>query len=264
MLPADALENRLVSLAQSPHLHTRAFATLAYGDARFPLRAFAWGDAALPAIYVLAGVHGDEPGGVEAALRLLESLADGAAPLTRHRLLILPCLNPSGLADGARANRIGQDINRQFHADRTQESAAVRRFLDPHAAVMLTDLHCDREAQGFYLFELLGGRVPPLGDAVLGSLTALGVPLEEAPFFAGYTGKRGMFSPSTADLEEFQRRALGQSLAEWGWGNGIPRTYSLEAPAGEALIGDEGEAGAAMHLTALPALFAALEATTAG
>ena len=66
--------------------------------------------------------------GVEAALLLLESLAGGAAPLAHHRLLILPCVNPSGLADGTRANRIGQDINRQFHADRTQESAAVRGF----------------------------------------------------------------------------------------------------------------------------------------
>lgn len=259
MLPADTLENRLVHLAQSPCLSAQIFAAVAYGDARFPLRAFAWGDAALPAVFILAGVHGDEPDGVEAALRLLESLADGAAPLTRHRLLVLPCLNPSGLADGTRANRIGQDINRQFHADRTQESAAVRGFLDPHAAIMLMDLHGDRQAQGFYLFELRGKRVPPLGDAVVASLTAQGVPLEEAPFFAGCTGSRGLFAPTTADLEEFHRRAPGLSLAEWGWANGIPRTYALEAP-----VGDGDGLGAGMHLTALFALFAALEATTAG
>lgn len=258
MLPADTLENRLVRLAQSPSLRAQTFATVAYGDATFPLRAFAWGDAALPAVYVLAGVHGDEPGGVEAALRLLESLAEGARPLTWHRLLVLPCLNPSGLADGTRANRVGQDINRQFHADGMQESAAVRGFLDPHAAVMLIDLHCDHQAQSFYLFELRGGGIPPLGEAVVASLTAQRVPLEEAPFFAGCTGSRGLIAPSTADLEEFHRRAPGLSLAEWGWVNGIPRTYALEAPAG-----DGGEPGAAMHLTALSALFAALEAPTA-
>ncbi len=258
MLPADTLENRLVSLAQSPRLRAQTFATVAYGDARFPLRSFAWGDDALPAVYVLAGVHGDEPGGVEAALRLLESLADGAAPLTRHHLLVLPCLNPSGLADGTRANRIGQDINRQFHADRTQESAAVRGSLDPRQAAALVDLHCDRQAQGFYLFELRQEGIGSLAAPILDALTAQGHPLEEAPVYAGYVGRRGLFAPTTADLGQFHRRAPGLSLAEWAWENGIPRTYAIEAPAGNG-----GEWGSVMHLTALFALFAALEATKA-
>jgi len=258
MLPADTLENRLVSLAQSPRLRAQTFATVAYGDARFPLRSFAWGDDALPAVYVLAGVHGDEPGGVEAALRLLESLADGAAPLTGYSLLILPCVNPSGLADGTRANRIGQDINRQFHADRTQESAAVRRSLDPRQAAALVDLHCDRQTEGFYFFELRQEGVRSLADPIRDALTALEYSLEESPFYAGYVGWRGLFAPTAADLGDFHRRAPGLSLAEWGWTAGMPRTYSFEAPTGR---GEEGSA--AMHLTALFALFAALEATKA-
>ena len=257
MLTADALEDRLNRLSQSPRIRAQTVATITYDDALFPLRAFAWGDEASPAVYVLAGVHGDEPGGIEAALRLLESLADGAMPLTSHRLLILPCLNPSGLADSTRANRIGQDINRQFHADQTQESAAVRGFLDPRAAVLLVDLHCDRQAQGFYLFELRDERVPPLGAAVLDSLFGLGMPLEESPFFAGCTGSRGLLAPTAAELETFQGRAHGQSLSEWGRGNGIPRTYALESPAG-----DGDERAAMIHLAALLALFVALEAVT--
>ena len=254
MVTADTLENRLADLGRSPSLTSHTFATVAYGDAEFPLRAFAWGENSLPAVYVLAGVHGDEPGGIEAALRLLESLADGAKPLTRHRLLVLPCLNPSGFAAGTRANRIGQDINRQFHADRTQETAAVRGFLAPEDCVLLVDLHCDHQAQGYYLFELREEAAPPLGKAVLSSVTALGVPLETAPFFAGCTGSLGLLAPMRADLEVFQKRARGRSLAEWGRGNGVPRTYALEAPTREG-----GEAGAAMHLTTLHALFAALE-----
>ncbi len=258
MLPVDALENRLDLLAQSPRLRAQTFATVAYGVARFPLRAFAWGDAALPTVYVLAGVHGDEPGGVEAALRLLEALAGGAVPLTRHRLLVLPCLNPSGLKDGTRANRIGQDINRQFHADRTQETAAVRAFLDPRAAVLLADLHGDRQASGFYLFELRQEGTASLAATVLDALTAQGHPLEESPFYAGYVGRHGLFAPTTAGLQEYHRRASGLSLAEWGWANGVACTYSLETPmrAGEA-------AEAAMHLTALFALFTALESQPA-
>ena len=255
MLPVDILEDRLARLAQSVALRSETFATLDYSGVRFPLHAFRWGEDSLPAITILAGVHGDEPGGIEAALRLLEVLAGGAVPLTRYRLLVLPCLNPSGLAAGTRANHIGQDINRQFHADQTQESAALRRFLDPKTAAALVDLHTDPHTPGFYMFELLQEGVRPLARGILEVLTSSGVALEREPFYAGYLGWKGLFSPSTAELQAYRRTASGQSLAEWGWLNGIPRCYSLEAP-----FLEQYERSAAMHVTALFALFAALEA----
>lgn len=254
MLPADTLENRLVHLAQSPRLRAQTYGMAAYGNAHFPLQAFAWGDAALPAIFLLAGVHGDEPGGIEAALHLLETLADGVVPLTRYHLLVLPCLNPSGLADGTRANRIGQDINRQFHSDVTQETAAVRRFLRLPGAAALVDLHCDRQVQGYYLFELRREGVSSLADPILQGVTEAGFPLEERPFYAGYLGRRGLFAPTTAELEEYHRTAAGRSAAEWGWSNAVAHSYSMEAPSGGGY-----ERSAAMHSAALSALFAALE-----
>lgn len=254
MLSANTLEARLAHLAQSPKLDAETFTHLDYGGARLPLQVFGWGEKTLPAVYILAGVHGDEPGGIEAALRLLETLADGTAPLTRHRLLVIPCLNPSGLAGGTRTNRVGQDINRQFHADQTQESAALRRFLDPAAAAVLVDLHTDPHTPAFYMFELRQEGTRPLGRSILAALTAVGIPLEHEPFYAGYLGWKGLFSPSTAEFQQYRRTATGQSLAEWGLLNGIPRCYSLEAPSLE----DYGRS-AAMLVTALFALFAALE-----
>ncbi len=255
MLTMESLEARFVPLSHSPRLSAQTLSELHYGDAQFSLWAFAWGDAALPAVCVLAGVHGDEPGGVEAAVCLLESLAGGESPLARHRLLILPCLNPSGLADGTRSNRSGQDINRQFHSDSTQESAAVRHFLDLRVVTCLADLHTDHNAHGYYLFELLRENVPSLAPPILDALSAQGYPLEEEPFYAGYLGRHGLFSPTTAGLEEYHRRAPGLSLAEWGWSKGVPRTYSFETPGAQ-----DYERRTAMHLTALRALFAALEA----
>ncbi len=255
MLSLETLEARFVRLSQSPRLRAEIISELHYGEAHFPLWAFFWGDPSQRAVYVMAGVHGDEPVGVEAALRLLESLAEGERPLKTHRLLILPCLNPSGLADGTRANRAGQDINRQFHGDGTQESAAVRRFLDLRDADALIDLHTDPNAQGYYFFELKRDGVEPLAAPILNALTEAGYPLEEEPFFAGYVGHHGLFAPTTAGLEEFHRRAPGLSLAEWGLASGIPRTYSFETPRRE-----DYERRTAMHLTALRALFAALEA----
>jgi len=75
--------------------------------------------------------------------------------------------------------------------------------------------------------------VAPLGENVLDSLTTLGVPLKEAPFFAGCTGSRGLLAPTTAGLKVLQRRACGQSLAEWGRRKGDPHTYALKAPSGD-------------------------------
>ena len=254
MLTVDSLEARLVRLSQSPRLAAQTFAEVTYGEASFPLWAFEWGEAASPSVVVQAGVHGDEPAGVEAALRLLEMLADGDVLLPSQRLLIIPCANPSGFADQTRANRAGQDINRQFHADMTQESAAIRRLLFPHSAAALVELHTDAHTSGFYLFELRQEGQVSLGLTILDTLAKRGYPIEDRPFFGGYRGTHGLFAPTSEGLAEFQRRVPGLSLVEWALAQGVPRTYTLEAPYLEPF-----ERRAAMHVTALFALFAALE-----
>lgn len=253
------LKARLDLLSDSPQLRTVTFG-YADDDQTRPLRAFACGDAAQPRVYVAAGVHGDEPEGVEAALRLLESLADASIPpLTRHPLVVLPCLNPSGLAQGTRANALDQDINRQFHADTLSAPSAVRRFVQPAQSAALIDLHSDSAAQGFYLFELLQDNVTSLAAPIHARLTQQGHTLEAAPFYAGCLGAPGLIAPTPTEMEDFIRLAPGASLAQWGWQSGIPRSYVFEAPQAAGF-----EAGVAMHLTALSALFAALENETRG
>jgi len=254
MLTAESLETRIANIAQSPHLEGKIFAEVTYGNTRFPLWVFNWGKPELPSIIIQAGVHGDEPGGIEAALRLLETLAEGAIPLSNHRLVVIPCINPSGFADRTRSNRAGQDINRQFHADMTQESAAVRHLLDLPSAAAIVELHTDSHTPGYYLFELRQEGQASLGQAILETLTKRGYPVEAAPFFGGYRGEDGLFAPNSEELAEFQRRVPGRSLAEWGMAQGVPRAYPLEAPYLETY-----ERSAAMHITALFALFSALE-----
>ncbi len=254
MPTVESLETRLAALAQSPRLRARIFAHVTYSDAHFPLWVFEWGDSSLPVVIIQAGVHGDESGGIEAALRLLETLAEGASPLRQHRLIVIPCANPSGFADKTRVNRAGQDINRQFHADMTQESAAIRRLLAPQAAAVVIELHTDSHTPGFYLFELRQKGQGSLGQVILAKLTKRGYPVEQEPFFGGYTGERGLFAPNAEELTEFQGRVPGRTLVEWVMAQGVPRAYSLEAPTLET-----SERSAAMHVTALFALFEALE-----
>ena len=66
-------------------------------------------------VMIMAGVHGDEPQGVEVVRRLIERLAEmDAGELGDTRLLMMPLANPDGHALGTRKNANGIDINRNF------------------------------------------------------------------------------------------------------------------------------------------------------
>ena len=53
------------------------------------------------AVYLCAGVHGDEPAGV---LGLLEWAEENARLLSARDVLILPCFNPWGLVNNSRVD----------------------------------------------------------------------------------------------------------------------------------------------------------------
>lgn len=69
-------------------------------------------------ILIIGGFHGDEPQGVE-LLRDLTSQNLLSEP--KNRILIIPCLNPDGLAKGTRTNASGVDLNRNFPASNWEE-----------------------------------------------------------------------------------------------------------------------------------------------
>ncbi|MDE1170705.1 MAG: M14 family metallocarboxypeptidase [Verrucomicrobium sp.] len=107
-----------------------------------------------PRVYLSAGIHGDEPGGVEGLLRWMESPAARAAA-RRFHLTIVPCVNPSGLRANRRADAAGRDLNRCFDK-RPPVIAALRRLcVRPFDLGLL--LHEDYDGCGIYLYELGSG-----------------------------------------------------------------------------------------------------------
>jgi murein peptide amidase A len=76
-------------------------------------RLFGGGGAGGPLV-VVAGVHGDEPSSVEAALELARALDEGEAPA--RAVWIWPALNPDGLAAGRKNSSRDVDLNRNFPA----------------------------------------------------------------------------------------------------------------------------------------------------
>lgn len=78
-----------------------------------PIVAFASGpsDAALR-VLVVGAIHGDETAGMRIARRLIR-----AAPIRRVHLVVVPTINPDGVAANTRGNARGVDLNRNFPFD---------------------------------------------------------------------------------------------------------------------------------------------------
>jgi len=100
--------------------------------------------------YLSSGIHGDEPAGPLAALRLLRE--NDWPP--NAELWFCPCLNPMGFRLNRRENPDGKDLNRDYRHLATAEVRAHFAWLErqPRFDAYLC-LHEDWEAHGFYLYE---------------------------------------------------------------------------------------------------------------
>jgi murein peptide amidase A len=101
-------------------------------------------------IYISAGIHGDEPAGPLAALRLLQE--NNWPP--NAEVFLLPCLNPVGFTLNKRENADGIDLNRDYRNPQAAETRAHIAWLErqPKFDLYLC-LHEDWESHGFYLYE---------------------------------------------------------------------------------------------------------------
>lgn len=100
-----------------------------------------------PAIYVVAGLHGDETAGWTAADRLKDS------PLRAGTLYILSPANTYGAEHDQRTTRSDRDVNRNFPGDPSGSdaqriAAAIYGDIRDKAPALVLDLHEAREHQG--------------------------------------------------------------------------------------------------------------------
>lgn len=90
------------------------------------------------AILFVCAQHGNEPAGREACLQLAR---DHAASPSTATLLVLPTVNPDGVAAGTRTNAAGADINRDHVRLETREARAVARVLLDFRPPLVSDMH---------------------------------------------------------------------------------------------------------------------------
>lgn len=139
-------------------------------------------------VYLSAGIHGDEPGGVLTLRRLIR--ADDWPD--DFGFWVCPCLNRSGFQCNRRENHQGIDLNRQYRHPQAEEVVRHRDWLDCQPRFDLAIcLHEDWEVNGFYLYELVRDCAPFGMEGVLEAVKSV-CPVETSERIEGRPASGGV------------------------------------------------------------------------
>jgi hypothetical protein len=148
-------------------------------------------------IYISTGIHGDEPAGPLAALRLLQenNWPPGA------EIFFLPCLNPVGFTLNKRENADGIDLNRDYRKPQAAETRAHIAWLErqPKFDLYLC-LHEDWESHGFYLYEQNPDSKPSLAEKIIEAVKKV-CPIDLSENIEGRPAKNGIVRPNISPQE---------------------------------------------------------------
>jgi protein MpaA len=102
-------------------------------------------------IGLFALVHGDEPAGANALLKLLQTLAGHPELALGYDLVCYPVCNPTGYEDDTRHNGHGADLNREFWRGSNQpEVLILEEEFRKQAFDGIIALHADDTSEGLY------------------------------------------------------------------------------------------------------------------
>jgi len=146
-----------------------------------------------PRIYISAGIHGDEPAGPLAALRLVQ---EDRWP-ENAELFLLPCLNPAAFLLNRRENADGIDLNRDYRNTKSAEIRAHIGWLEcqPRFDLYLC-LHEDWESHGFYLYEQNPDNKPSLAEKTIEAVKKV-CPVDMSEIIEGRPARNGIIRPNT-------------------------------------------------------------------
>ena len=148
-------------------------------------------------IYISTGIHGDEPAGPLAALKLLQenNWPEGA------EIFLLPCLNPIGFTLNSRGNSSGIDLNRDYRNPKTAEVSAHIAWLErqPKFDLYLC-LHEDWESHGFYLYEQNPDSKISLAEKMIEAVKKI-CPIDLSETIEGRAAQNGIVRPNISPQE---------------------------------------------------------------
>jgi predicted deacylase len=172
-----------------------------------------------------AGIHGDEPSGPLAVLRLLQ---ENRWPETN--VWLIPCLNPAGFRRNTRENAQGVDLNRDYRHSQSAEVSAHIDWLKSQPKFDLNlILHEDWESNGFYVYELNPRKKRSLAEPMVEAVREL-CPIETANLVDNWPCNAGIIRPAVDPMERPQWAEPVYLVV-----NKTIQSYTLETPSDFAL-----------------------------
>ena len=148
-------------------------------------------------IYISAGIHGDEPAGPLAALKLIQ---ENCWPENAN-VFLAPCLNPTGFMRGRRENSDSIDLNRDYQNSRSAETRAHIAWLERQPAFDLyLCLHEDWESHGFYLYEQNPDGKISLAEKIIAAVEKV-CPVDFSEYIEGRAARGGIIRPTVSPLD---------------------------------------------------------------
>jgi hypothetical protein len=178
-------------------------------------------------IYISAGIHGDEPAGPLAMLKLLQ---ENNWP-ENVEIFLLPCLNPIGFTLNKRENADGIDLNRDYRNLKSTETRAHIAWLERQQKFDLyLCLHEDWESHGFYLYEQNPDSKVSLAGKMIESVKTV-CPIDLSENIEGRAAKGGIVRPNISPQE---RPDWPEAL--YLISHNARQGYTLEAPSDFPLV----------------------------
>jgi len=157
---------------------------------------------------IAAGIHGDEPAGVEAALRFLET--DNRGLRDRFHFTVFACNNPTGWERNTRENWQGTDLNRQFGTrNPPAEVELIMRGLAGRCFDLVFEMHEDVDSPGFYLYELADDPAERVGELIVQTVSEMGYPINRSRVIESRRAAGGVIRPN---LKRFRKTRLPQAI----------------------------------------------------
>lgn len=143
-------------------------------------------------IGLFAGIHGDEPEGVQALVQFLKLLSARPERAAGYCLFVYPVTNPTGFEDNTRHSRRGHDLNREFWRNSDEpEVLILEKELATHAFQGIISLHTDDSSHGLYGFARGATLTEHLLKPALQAAEQL-LPRNENPTIDGFHSREGI------------------------------------------------------------------------
>ena len=186
----NSVINRLKNITTHPE-SIETITTYQTSAGNYPLIKIVLGKGKSFRALISAGIHGDEPGGIESILYFLRN-KEYLDYINKWEITLLPCINPYGYEFGTRTNHQGKDLNRLFMVKEPPLEVSFAQSILDTGFNLIIDLHEDNESQGYYLYQNgLGNKYERIGLEILNSLDGI-MPINLESEIAGSQAYQGV------------------------------------------------------------------------